>query len=110
MAEKNSEINIKVSLDENNVPSTMKWSATDAGIEDQKCKAVMLAIWDEMESNTLRVDLWNKEMSVDEMKRFFHQTLLTMADTFERATGEDKICGDMRDFCMYFAEKMKLMD
>jgi gliding motility-associated protein GldC len=110
MADRNSDININVKLDENNVPVEMKWSASEAGVNDQQCKAMMLALWDEMESNTLRIDLWTKDMSVEDMKKFFHQTLLTMADTFERATGEDKICGDMRDFCMYFAEKMKLID
>jgi hypothetical protein len=31
-------------------------------------------------------------MTVDEMKQFFHQSLLTMADTFEKATGESLIC------------------
>ena len=42
------------------------------------------------------------------MKAFFHHTFLSLTDTFERATGEDKMAGDMRDFCKYFAEKMKL--
>lgn len=110
MAKETSEINIKVQLDENKVPETMHWSASDAGVENAKSKALLLALWDEKEQNTLRMDLWTKEMTVDEMKKFFHQTLLTMADTFERATGEDKICGDMRDFCYYFAEKMRLIE
>jgi gliding motility-associated protein GldC len=56
------------------------------------------------------MDLWTKEMSVEEMKQFFHQTLLTMADTFERATGDTRITGDMRDFCYYFAERMNLLE
>lgn len=106
---KSSEINISVKLDENQVPVEMKWSASDAGISDQDSKALILAMWDEKERNTLRMDLWTKDMSIDEMKQFFHQTLFTMADTFERATGEEKICGDMRDFCYHFAEKMKLI-
>jgi gliding motility-associated protein GldC len=62
------------------------------------------------ENNTLRMDLWTKDMLVDEMKQFYHQTLLSMADTLERATGEDKMAGDMRDFAQYFAEKLKLVD
>jgi gliding motility-associated protein GldC len=67
-------------------------------------------MWDEKAKNTLRMDLWTKEMSVEEMKQFFHQTLLTMADTFERATGDTRITGDMRDFCYYFAERMNLLE
>lgn len=105
---KDTEINFYVGLDENNVPLDMKWKASDGGGHG-KCKALMLAIWDEDEKNTMRIDLWNKEMTVDEMKQFFHQTLLTMSDTFERATGESKISGDMKDFAAYFAEKMELI-
>ena len=45
-------------------------------------------------------------MTVDEMKHFFHQTLVSMSDTLERATNEDKMAGDMRDFCQHFAEKL----
>ncbi|MFZ5553739.1 MAG: gliding motility protein GldC [Bacteroidota bacterium] len=107
---KNSEITIKVKLDENNVPVEIKWTANEAGMNDQLCKALMLSLWDGQEKNTLRIDLWNKEMTTDEMKQFFHQSMLTMADTFERATGEEKISNDIRDFCYYFAEKMKLID
>jgi hypothetical protein len=32
----------------------------------------------------MRIDLWTKEMPVDEMKIFFHQTLVAMSDTFHR--------------------------
>lgn len=103
-----SEITFKVSLDENNIPVNIDWSASDNN-ENSVCKAVMISLWDEKEQNTMRIDLWNKEMMIDEMKRFFHQSLVTMADTFERATGEDKIVGDMRDFCDHFAEKMKIV-
>jgi gliding motility-associated protein GldC len=56
----------------------------------------------------LRIDLWNKEMEVDEMKRFVHQTILTLADSFEKATGEKKMADTMRDFCEYYAEKLEI--
>jgi gliding motility-associated protein GldC len=103
-----SSIAISVSTDEHKVPERIQWSASDAGIEDQRAKAMILAMWDEQERNTLRIDLWDKDMSVDEMKMFVHQTILTLADSFERATGEDKMALTMRDFCEYFAEKMNL--
>jgi gliding motility-associated protein GldC len=48
-------------------------------------------------------------MTVDEMKQFFHQTLLTMADSFEKATGETNICEDLRDYCYHFADKMNIL-
>jgi gliding motility-associated protein GldC len=107
---KTSEINFKVKLDQNNIPEVIDWQASDSGEQGPKeCKSLMIAIWDKEASNTLRIDLWTKDMLVDDMKKFYHQVLLTMADNFERATGEDKMAGDMRDFSEYFAEKMQLI-
>jgi gliding motility-associated protein GldC len=54
------------------------------------------------------MDLWTKDMPVDQMKQFYHQTLVSMSDAFERATGDDKMSATMRDFCDYFAEKLEL--
>ena len=106
---KKSQIVIDVVTNENNVPEKLSWTAQDGGVDNAAAKAVMLSIWDEKEQNTMRIDLWNKEMTVDEMKQFFHQTLLTMADSFERATGEHNIAEDLRDYCFHFADKMNIM-
>jgi len=43
------------------------------------------------------------------MKRFYHQTFVSMADSFERATNETSMAADMRDFAIHFAEKMDLI-
>jgi len=48
-------------------------------------------------------------MPVDEMKLFFHQTLVTMSDTYLRATQDEKMAATMKDFCDYFAEKLDLI-
>jgi len=104
----NSEIRIKVGLDENKVPETIVWTAEDGGIKDAETKAIMLSVWDSIKKDTLRMDLWTKDMPVDEMKQFFHQTLVAMAATFERATDDQKMSATMRDFCEYFAEKLEL--
>lgn len=103
-----SEIKIHVGLDENKVPETLHWTAQDGGISNESAKAMLLSIWDSKAQETLRIDLWTKDMPVDEMKQFFHQTLVAMADTFERATDEKKMADTMRDFCAYFAEKLEL--
>jgi gliding motility-associated protein GldC len=100
-----STIQLTVHLDDNRVPERIEWQAEDGGV-DSTAKAVMLSVWDERERNTLRIDLWTKEMTVDEMKAFYHQHLLTMADTFERATGEGRMAAQMRDFAAYYAEHM----
>lgn len=108
MTNKKSDIKISVALDENNVPEKLLWSAKDGGVDAAEAKAMLLSIWDNKQKETLRIDLWTKDMPVDEMKQFFHQTLVAMADTFERATTDEKMSATMRDFCDYFAEKLEL--
>ena len=103
-----SEIKIVVELDENRVPEKLTWSAQDGDVQKEEAKAMMLSIWDSNVKETLRIDLWTKDMPVDEMKQFFHQTLVAMADTFQRATQDEKMTDTMKDFCDYFAEKMEL--
>ncbi len=104
-----SEIKFHVELDENRVPEKLSWTAQDGGIENEPAKALLLSIWDSKSQETMRIDLWTKDMPVDEMKKFFHQTLVAMADTFERATNDEKMAATMRDFCDYFAEKTQLL-
>lgn len=103
-----SEIKVNVGLDENKIPETIHWTAEDGGVSNEETKAVMLSVWDSKSKESLRIDLWTKEMPIDEMKIFFHQTLSAMADTFQRATNDEKMSATMRDFCDYFAEKLEL--
>lgn len=102
-----SEIKFLVELDENRVPEKLTWTAQDGGVQLEEAKAMLLSIWDGQAQETLRIDLWTKEMPVDEMKLFFHQTLTAMADTYQRATQDEKMADTMRDFCDYFAEKLE---
>lgn len=103
-----SEIKFLVELDVNRVPEKLTWTAQDGGVDAEEAKAMMLSIWDAKAQETLRIDLWTKDMPVDEMKLFFHQTLVAMSDTFRRATDDDKMADTMKDFCDYFAEKLEL--
>ncbi len=104
-----SEIKVQVGMDENKLPIELRWDAADGDMKNQVAKAMFLAMWDGEEKNTMKIDLWTKEMSIEEMKQFFHQTLLSMADTFERATNETNISEDLRDYCYHFAEKMDIL-
>lgn len=108
MATKTSEIKFIVELDENRIPEKLSWTAQDGGVDAEEAKAMLMSVWDANAKETLRIDLWTKDMPVDEMKQFFHQTLVAMADTFQRATADEKMSDTMRDFCDYFAEKMEL--
>jgi gliding motility-associated protein GldC len=103
-----SNIELKVALDENRVPEKLSWTAPDGGINNAEAKAMLLSVWDHKAKEALRVDLWTKDMPVDEMKIFFHQTLVAMSDTFYRATQDEKMTATMKDFCDYFAEKLEL--
>jgi gliding motility-associated protein GldC len=103
-----SKIEFTVELDENKIPESISWKAEDGGIDNESSKAIMLSVWDHKKKDTLRMDLWTKDMPVDEMKQFFHQTLVSMAGSFERATDDQKMTATMRDFCDYFAEKLEL--
>ena len=108
MANSTSEIKFFVELDENKVPEKLSWTAQDGGVQTEDAKAIMLSIWDSKAQESLRIDLWTKDMPVDEMKLFFHQTLVAMSDTFKRATDDEKMSDTMKDFCDYFAEKLDL--
>lgn len=111
MASQSKKIDIEVELDDKNIPIDIKWSASDMeGKDEVSCRAMLLSLWDHSNKDTLRLDLWTKDMTVDEMKIFFHQTLVTMADTLENSTNDERISGDMRDFCDYFAEKMEIKE
>ncbi len=107
---KTSDIKFQVELDENDVPQKIKWNAEGSEKKNANLsKAVMLALWDEQENNTLRIDLWTKEMMVDEMKKFTAQNIITMADAFERSTGEQAIANEIREFGKSIAVKMGVL-
>ena len=87
----------------------LSWNAEDGGISNEVTKAFLISVWDSKKKETLKMDLWTKDMPLDEMKHFFHQTLLSMSDTFYSATNDEKMTATMRDFCDYFAEKLELL-
>ncbi len=108
MATHTSNIELKVELDDNRIPEKLYWTAEDGGITNQEAKAMMLSVWDDKSQETLRIDLWTKDMPVDNMKVFFHQTLVAMSNSFNKATQDEKMTATMKDFCDYFAEKLEL--
>lgn len=105
-----SKISLNVGLDENKIPEAMTWTAEDGGIANEETKAFLLSVWDAKQKESLRIDLWTKDMPLDEMQKFFHQTLVSMTETFRRATQDDKMADTMKDFTDYFAEKLNLIE
>ncbi|AHF15943.1 gliding motility protein GldC [Niabella soli] len=103
-----STITIDVELDENKVPQDITWVATASTAEQAKrAKAIMLSLWDGAERAALRIDLWTKEMMVDEMADFFYQSIMTMADTYGRATQYHDQVNDMKAFAQAFYKRFQ---
>lgn len=107
---KTSDIKLRIHLDKDDVPVGMDWSASDsAGADTKDAKSIMLAIWDHVEKESLRIDLWTKDMTIEEMNHFFYQTLISMGDTYKRATGNQEVSNSMKDFARSFGEQLNLM-
>ena len=103
-----STIHIDVQMDEDRMVETIKWNASDSTVQHpQKAKAMMLSFWDSADKTALRIDLWTQKMMVDEMADFYYQTLMTMADTYERATKQTALVNDMRAFAKEFYRKFQ---
>ncbi|MEO6719183.1 MAG: gliding motility protein GldC [Ferruginibacter sp.] len=103
-----STINIDVLLDPNKIPEQISWNASDSTADmTQKAKAMCLAFWDGEDKTAMRIDLWTKDMMMDEMADFYYQMLMTMADTFKRATQQQELSDDMRNFAREFFEKFR---
>lgn len=99
-------ININVHLDNEKMPEHMDWSATGSNAEDpMPTKGMLLSLWDGQEKTALRIDLWTKKMMVDEMNDFFFQTLMTMADTYTRATRNAELSEELKAFARDFKTK-----
>ena len=92
-----STITIDIQLDPDKVPQQISWRASDSTADmDQRAKAMMISFWDGADKTALRIDLWTKDMMVDEMADFYYQTLMTMADTFQRATKMTALTDEMK--------------
>ncbi len=106
-----SDININVQLDAEKVPQQISWSASGSSAQSpQKAKAMLVAFWDAVDKSALRIDLWTKEMMVDEMADFYYQVFITMADTFKRATNNDVLVNDIKSFAKDFHKKFVDME
>ena len=101
-------LKFEIELDENQLPLNIEMHASDGASSEQEIKALMISAWAAKTKETLRIDLWTKDMPVDEMFIMYHQTMVGMASTLERATGHDKLAGALRDYCAFFAEQTKI--
>ena len=103
---KTSEIRFKIALDEKNVPVDIKWMATDSkNNELRDCKSIMISIWDAVQNQTLKIDLWTNDMTTDEMHSHYFQSLLAMTESYAKATGNHLANEEMTKFAQQLAKQ-----
>ena len=102
-------LKFEIELDENNLPLNIEMHASDGAAAENNIKALMVSAWTAKTKETLRIDLWTKDMPVNEMFIMYHQTLMSMANTLSKSTGQDKLAGALRDYCEFFAQETKII-
>ncbi|MFN3951327.1 MAG: gliding motility protein GldC [Thermaurantimonas sp.] len=107
---KQAKITLDIWLDENQIPERIEWNAPDGGIFHAEARAAFLTIWDESSQETLRLDLWTKDMSVDAMKKFIHQNIVTTAHLLRRATNDNEGAESIEEFGTKLLKILKLTD
>lgn len=108
---KDAEIKIYISLNEQNYPDTINWTASDSGIDGIKeANAMLLSFWDKKDMTTLAIDLWTTEMLISDLNIMYFEVLMKMAETYEGASKDTKTAAIIRDFANKFAVDLGLMD
>ncbi|WP_040497682.1 gliding motility protein GldC [Fulvivirga imtechensis] len=105
---KKSDIKFTIELDKENIPEKIMWSATekpDGALAETK--SISVSLWDHEQMNTMRIDLWTKEMPVDQMKRFYVDCLGGMAQTILNSTGDEFMATEMNNLCEKLAEHLR---
>jgi len=104
-----SQIIFDIELDEENVPEKISWSATDnpGGNTSTETKAVSIALWDQSAKQSLRIDLWTKDMPVDEMKKFYIECIAGLGDGIKRSTNDEEMALQIHELCDKLVEHVK---
>jgi gliding motility-associated protein GldC len=104
---KTTDISFIVSLDARNYPEKITWTASDAENLPHETKSISLNVWDHRERNTLRIDLWTKDMRTDEMKKFVIDCLGGMAQSVLNSTGDSYMSSELNLLCDKLAEHVR---
>jgi gliding motility-associated protein GldC len=96
---KKSSIQFSIELDDNNVPEKITWDATDKPDGISESKSISISLWDHEQKNTLRIDLWTKDMPVEDMRRFYIDCLGGLAQSSLTSTGDEAMSREMNALC-----------
>ena len=72
---KKERLTIDVSMDDNLIPESIEWKSSQENKPSQTASAALIYFWDAKKNETFNLDLWTKEMSVEEMNKMMFQTL-----------------------------------
>ncbi|MEM8583578.1 MAG: gliding motility protein GldC [Bacteroidota bacterium] len=98
-----SEIRVGIGLDEEKMPVQLDYAGQ--GESPRDCKAALLSFFARDTKETMKIDLWTKDMQIVEMDRFFYQTLRSMTETYFKATQNKDLANDFQQFVFYFGRK-----
>ncbi|MBN8653522.1 MAG: gliding motility protein GldC [Cytophagales bacterium] len=105
---KKSAIEFSILLDDNNVPERITWDATDKPADTPaQTKSISVSLWDDKQKNTMRIDLWTKDMPVDEMKRFYIENIGGIAQSVLTATGDEQMANEINALCDRLVELVR---
>ena len=104
---KKSVISFEIELDDKNLPEKIKWNASDSQSKNNITKAIAVSLWDPNKNNTLKIDLWTKDMRVDEMDKFMIDTLGGLSQTMLNATGDTFVAESIDALCDKLVEHIK---
>lgn len=105
---KKSSIQFDITLDQQNVAEKIMWDASEKPQEGpSETKSISIALWDHQEKNTLRIDLWAKDMPVNEMKRFYVDCVGGLAQSVLTATGDEYMSSEMNQLCERLVEHLR---
>ncbi len=105
---KTSTIQFTVHLDESNTPEKIAWEATDKpdpGLSETK--AISISLWDHLQKNTMRIDLWAKDMPVEDMKRFYIDCIGGLSQSVLNSTGDEHMAAEMNALCERLARHVR---
>lgn len=103
-----SEIKFKITLDKERIPEKIEWDATDRPDDASKdTNAIAIGLWDQNLNNTLRIDLWTKDMNVADMKRFYIDMIGGMAESLRNSTDDQVMADRMQELVQELVTHVK---
>ena len=96
---KESEIKFKIVLDDKRTPEKIYWNAIEDIDKIKETKSISISLWDDKKKNTLRIDLWTKKMTIDEMKKFYIDTLGGLSQSILNSTGDEYMSKGTSKLC-----------